>query len=212
MTLYFVHLPKTAGTSLIEAWKRARLKTQWASHYVLGPDYSSDLHKIKNVAPVIHVLHGHYPWIGEGYDYCTVLRDPVERVVSLYRYACRHSLPAPKRADTLTEFVRQTQWAQDGMVRQLSGLGLGCKRPVTEEDLSRALQNLSGFKYVSLLSEVQEFCNNVCSRFGARAVEVGRENASPGQDPPSPAELQEVENLNRFDRRLYEGAVSLLGG
>lgn len=117
--LVFVHLPKCGGTAL-----HALLLSIAEHHHISRNEFCDDLmlprilfeHK-NSYAPVSHcrVVVGHVAsGLADGYDerfapaYVTVLRDPIERVLSLYNYARRtpehhqHRLFASR---TLSELV-----------------------------------------------------------------------------------------------------------
>lgn len=107
--LVFLHVPKTAGTSLIELLSR-----NFASHEVCR--ITDTNRPISDLAGDIDValaegkrfICGHFPYaavthLGEEIDIVTMLRDPVRRVASLYRF-WRGSDPA-RAASSAGEFA-----------------------------------------------------------------------------------------------------------
>ena len=84
----FVHIPKTAGTSLAR-----RLESHFSSDEICPVRRLSDLDQIRPVEVSRYRLwHGHFgvgdvaPFLGSGWRYVSLLRDPVDRVASLYNY------------------------------------------------------------------------------------------------------------------------------
>jgi hypothetical protein len=111
--LIFLHLPKTAGSTLLRILER-----QYGSDAVLGLYESTFGDEVATLTPEqrgsTRVIAGHFyfgvhqhlwgPW-----SYLTFLRDPVERVVSHYHFVRRqpeHYLYEAALAMSLPEYVR----------------------------------------------------------------------------------------------------------
>ena len=92
-TIIFAHIPKSAGFSL-----NTIMKKQYGNERVLEIDPSKPRKAYLGVAtmPVWsalylraisgHVVWGLHKWLPKSFIYITVLRDPVERVLSFYSY------------------------------------------------------------------------------------------------------------------------------
>lgn len=91
---YFIHIPKSAGTSL-----RAAIVARGAGNVRLRPIYSQADHarllQHRDHIPRNALMFGHFSFglhrviADDTPEYATVLRDPVERVVSLYHHHLR---------------------------------------------------------------------------------------------------------------------------
>lgn len=78
----FIHIQKTAGSTLVDEAKRQFLEPQVSSHGdYLGGEVSDK-----------HFMSGHFgiayaePFLKDRYSF-TFLRDPVDRIISLYNFA-----------------------------------------------------------------------------------------------------------------------------
>ncbi|MBD8873274.1 sulfotransferase family 2 domain-containing protein [Rhodanobacter sp. DHB23] len=129
---YFIHIPKSAGTSL-----RAAMVASGAGNVRLKPIYDrADHEQLLQRPPRLPcdaLLFGHFSFglhrviADDSPEYTTVLRNPVERVISLYHHHHRfpsspyHSLLNERRY-TLSDFVLSglTPETNNEVVRNLS--------------------------------------------------------------------------------------------
>src|SRR5690625_7753957 len=83
--LIFVHIPKTAGGSLISI-----ISSQYNSHEIFRmgfPEVNTATRLNNNIKCVLgHTFYGQHEELGP-HIYITMLRDPIDRVISHYYYA-----------------------------------------------------------------------------------------------------------------------------
>lgn len=142
--LVFLHIPKTAGSTLRQVIRR---------HYPpevicdVPPETWDEVSAAR--LSQIRVLMGHVPFgvherLSVPADYVTLLREPVDRIVSLYYYVVQrgeaHPLHPLVRGRSLDEFVatRHDQLV-NAQVRQLSGID----REPDAAALAQAKRNLA---------------------------------------------------------------------
>ncbi len=231
-TLIFIHIPKTAGTSLrqaigqayepderlylYDAMKRDRAMPR-RDFVVLPEDERAELRFIMGHIPF--GLHQHVPREAR---YVTVLRDPVDRVVSHY-YHYRHvaragdgSRSAEERRLIESEDVSLQEWvfdlrrveADNRLVRYISGRLDVPYGACTDSMLTQALENIEEhFEMVLFAEDMPASVRALGSRLGFFIPMKARANVNlmrPGKTDLDPRVLDRIRELNRLDMRLYE--------
>ncbi|HGG60240.1 MAG TPA: hypothetical protein ENK26_10070 [Gammaproteobacteria bacterium] len=215
--LIFIHLPKTAGTTVREI-----LRSRYGSDAVCGI-YDGDPGFISQEAFAAlppserdqyqiycgHFAYGIHDKITPATQYYAMFRDPVERVVSYYHHAMRHAPVFQGSPVSLMKFLDRQDWQIDNLyTRMISGQ----KAPVgkcSEAMLAQAVDNIEKhFVCVGLQDEFHASIDLLCASLGWKAlpdyaplnIGVGK----PSLDYFSSRELDRIRELNTFDLALYE--------
>ena len=225
---FFVHLQKTAGTTLIR-----RIRQDFPERAVYP--HPSDGDQIARVISVDHLLSvwaargeeiqvvtGHFPLctaelMGEHFITLTVLRHPLDRTISYLRH---HRRRTPADADLTLEEIYDDEFRFNGLIhnhmtKMLSLVpgemrdGALTKVEFTPERLERAKERLAGVDAVGLQEDFEAFCEHLSSRFGWRLPE-----SKPRAERP-PVELStefraRILTDNAHDVELYEYARHLV--
>jgi hypothetical protein len=179
--LFFLHIPKIAGTSLrsylIDQYHAADVfqKRDWSSLN------TSDLDEIGKYS----LIMGHFDYrmiklLPAGYKTATFLREPIARTVSAIQHAMRDSNFRPAQLDiegkTFKEIIRDPEVMKWFANTQVSLLGADCPQDVIIEsyalrkaigaplffmednifDLNLAIKHLKKFSFVGIMEEFDQ--------------------------------------------------------
>lgn len=217
--LLISHVPKTAGSSLkrlvSELWPDSVFAYK-GELSLLEPrlDLLQELRASVNPSIIMgHFSFGAHRFLGVKPRYAIVLREPLSRVVSLYRY--QRSLPnSPfleffKRNYTIREFVSSgiTEMTNNHMCRMIAGVAPDAGKKIQDRWLlEHALHNLKTYyEAVGIQEEIDLFLKRIAEIMGVGKLSMTRENVTLGV----PVELDRdtkntVEEMNALDLELYD--------
>lgn len=221
-TVIYLHIHKTAGTTLQQIIDRqydpAQIWTFGDRHRFddfreLGETQKAGISLLRG-----HMIFGLHEFMPGASTYFTVLREPVERVVS-FLYHIRRRPFEGVRCDhlSLIELLesRQISTMDNGQTRMLAG-GEQYEYPFgecTDELLQVAKRNLrESFSVVGLFEHFDETLLLLQRTFGWQNLYYVRENVSPGRpssDELPVATVDLIAEHNRLDLQLYEYARRL---
>ena len=235
----FLHIPKTAGTTLnsilnhqyppagilkvmMRGMSLVRPKASILSRPLISPSKLRQLKMALARRDGLHALQGHFDMslarlLPPGARFVTILRDPVERAVShYYHYRNLNSDPISPLAQrsTLAQWVSACGLVEmdNGQTRRLAGeMNLPCGQ-VSQDTLERAKTNLRRFAVVGLTERFEESQVLLHHAFHWPMWRYPARNVSPNRPPLgaiSPADLEVVGDCNRFDVKLYQFAAEL---
>jgi hypothetical protein len=223
--LIFLHLPKTGGstfTTLLRWQYRglhpaefARFITEERTFEEIGRLPLEQRARLKLL--VGHFAYGVHEYIPKPCIYVTIVREPIQRVVSLYRYIL--SAPSHHLHQTLTSSsISLEDYVGSGMhhfqtenalTRQLAGRDE--EGDLTPHDLEIAKRNLGGFRAVGLTEAFDESVTLFKRILGWRTPFYFNRNVSkkgPRSDEVASTTLELIRERNAFDLELYEEARS----
>jgi len=220
--VFFDHLPKTAGVA-INLWLVESLGSGCVTPTVIG----SHRDLIRQYGGRYSVISGHIHFqdgdrLDPRYQYITLLRNPVDRVISwLYFVINDHDISHPPYLlDMAKRFIDSDgQDMPDALIGYISNLyvehfcrieGNGAERE--DEKLARALAAIQKYDVVGMYEDMPNFLADVAVLIGIPSPKaIARVNTTtqrPAVDQISAALRERIVDLNRLDMRFYEEVVA----
>lgn len=231
--LIFVHIPKCGGMSLFSGLAET-FGPQIADLYNES-DRTRGKARLKLEDQTKSVYCGHFSfgvheWMNRKTSYVSFVRDPIDRMVSLYQFCLptfkgkfsryrttplaeirRHlelpdffmDFPACIQGDYSPEAFFNSPSAEldNGMVRRFSGKGLS-PEPCTEADYERAIQNIEKFfSFVGITERYEESIARLGELYGLKNLREKKVNVTKPQDV--------VERKTVFSDELMEKIKSM---
>lgn len=220
-TLIYLHIPKCAGTTMMS---------------VLRANYGDGLYRVGNGGgwrqfhkrpaaqrECITCLTGHMPWglcqyVRAPYQHAVMLRNPIDRVVSLYwfvRDSKGHKWHSLARRLSLAEFAVCGAFADldNGMTRWLSGNrrcgSLRSKQPIGDQDLMLAMSHLRACAVVAFVEAFGFSLSRMAETFGWEHTDWQRRMVGKAHRPATVEERQIIAEYDRVDMALYEYGLGL---
>jgi len=235
-TVIYIHIPKCAGSTALgilhPLFKDEEIFRQRGSviqEYGWLRD-KSDEEKMRLRLVCGHMCYGWHEALAEGqpYTYITLLRDPVNRVLSFCRYVERFSWHTMN--EVMLDF--DSDWAKfvssgrcravdNGMVRILCGADQmwqadkrgDMKLPygsITEEHLEMAKENLKRFAVIGITEQFDLFMHQLRAQFGWEVPLAYKSVNSQGrlrkEDYPWHV-YEAIREATRLDQKLYSWAI-----
>jgi hypothetical protein len=226
--IIFLHIPKCAGTTLTEEiLKKKFIPSRTLIFYIHGTEVlmrqleemeNSEKRQIQCIAG--HFAFGIHRYLPQPAQYITILRDPVERVLSHYCYAKRepgHYLYKEVNNGniTLRDYVENFDNIEmdNGQTRILAGIGYGADFGRCGEDLlKKAIENLEKhFVGVGLTERFDDFLHYLHVKLGWEIPVYDKQNVTQNRLKVNEVEektLDVIKKYNRLDNELYQYAVT----
>lgn len=216
--LIYIHIPKCAGSTMMIYLKKYyrihQVKTWWREDW-------------ESISPRAQCVFGHMPFDAANHRYpdankITFLRDPVERVISLYFHVCRkYSHPEHKhfREHTLKELILSEKYAafDNDMVRIIGGMGCIAFQPpaikVSNSFLEQAKRNLHKFDAIGFVETFEQDLTSMAKLFGWDDIAYNKiiVGARPKREDMHPDTVRLIEENTLLDMDLYHYAKRISG-
>jgi len=222
--LFFLHIPKAGGTTFYDIIYRNFAYREVAK--IDGTQIARSIAKlsaqpmaVKNKFACVagHFLYGFHKEFSSDHTYITFLRNPVDRVVSLF-YQIKnvpqhplHDVAVQNGMDIHSFAVSDlTREIDNDQVRRISGSE---NKIITNADLARAIENLEhNFSFVGICEEYDRSLVLLNRRFPGWDIRYLAKNIS-SKEPVSSQQaydktLDQIRGRNSLDSELYSYARS----
>ena len=212
--VFFLHLPKCAGMTLHAVIERQYEPEEiytvpsvsWndRNYQALCDEWNQE-RKARLRIVKGHMAYGwHKAFGGEPYEYITLLRHPIERVLSLYSFINDWHTDYLFKQEGLGVFIRRAVEAHNDMTFWLSGgIGRGARAFI------KAWHVLT--QEICLVGTVETFDQTVdalAKRYGWEVTNYERQNVTPERRRDlSPRDARALLQRNQYDLMLYAYAM-----
>ena len=227
--LIFLHIPKAGGTTLNRIISR-----QYKNNTIfdIGARPYENFQKFSQLSNAkkdkIRYLHGHVPFglfdksLPVTPNYITMLRDPVDRIISHYYHTINRASnmlydDTTSKFMTLEDFASGELFSQipNYQTRFISGIDdvnpFSGKKPVTENILEIAKKNLSEqFEAVGIIEKFDESLMLFKNIMGWKNIYYTKQYVSKKRIPRdaiSRETITAIEQCNQYDIELYRFAI-----
>lgn len=180
-TIYFMHIPKSGGTTIDHIF--LKLFSILKDYHFKRFKYSDGVKKNKLLINEIDISKKYFISGHLDHDFCSnldniykcsIVRDPVSRVISHYKFMVFKLSSTPEKY-TFEMFINnEVKNNRDNLItRHFAGL-LNEKKNILDQDSKQALKNMNSFDLIYTLENWDKFLANLLSKFGLPSILYSR--------------------------------------
>jgi len=215
----FLHIPKTAGTTLTNIISRNYSEVEMAQIYFRGKHHDAIAAAIAN--PQVKIIFGHYTFAEvnpfEGLYHFTFLRHPINQIISHYLHLKYSTDPPHKeliaKAGDFLGFLQLIQGNNLQTRRLVSVYAPAFMQMQESEIVSMAKENIQNMGLVGIAERFNESITILAHDLGWKHLAHRKKNTSKKQMEAQELKARysdEIMAANRIDIELYTFANQLL--
>ncbi|OLS34054.1 sulfotransferase family 2 domain-containing protein [Bacillus sp. MRMR6] len=207
----FMHIPKTGGTTLSEILRQQYVFGEIFDHDSLGGIMKKadqlTIEEKRNIKAVAgHYFYGVHEQFKKSCTYFTMLREPIDRVLSSYYFLRNYKGYERVKNMSLREFVLNEPEAKNLQTLMICGQKL-------HPNLEKAKENLKTFKVVGITELFNESLFLIKKEYGWNNIHYDKRNITKKrlrkQEVPASV-IDLIKQYNQLDLELYEFAKQLI--
>ncbi|WP_020526736.1 sulfotransferase family 2 domain-containing protein [Flexithrix dorotheae] len=228
----FIHIPKTAGTTMIDILSR---QIYFKKFRRVNPTRNTHpkefLSKVEGLLDKellaqenFEIIGGHFgfkahPELSNPEDHFTILRDPVERVISEYYFMKYKGMYYQDLIEgenlSLLDYLHhpETTYLNNLQTRLISGEKYETGELVTQEMYEKALSHLEAFKAIGITENMKDSIALFYQKFGWKRIPYyltsnSNEQKTHRTEIPE-STIKAIEEREKFDIQLYQQALEI---
>ncbi len=218
--IYFLHIPKTGGITLRDIISRQYKRFEICT----VPTLKESKQFLENISELTinqlkfiqgHMKFGIHTVLNKPSKYITFLRDPIQRVISLYTYILQvknhpYNLSTADKTMSIEEFIESGQDSLliNGQTQLISGITVDQNDPLnhSKELLEKAKKNIDDhFTFIGLLEQFDESLLLMKEILNWKTLYYSQANRSKKKDVKVSEETMGLlKSMNELDLELYE--------
>jgi len=216
---FFIHIPKTAGSTMLQIIESQYPKGTVLSFRETRIGNEERACRVTAIGPEIQIVAGHLHYglaqlFGRECRPFTMLRDPTERMISLYYYISREPMHPQHETFKRGEISFETVARRHGRAQACFIAGVRQKDTCPDDELlNRAKHILEKVIVCAGLTERFDESLLVYNRIlGWNVRSYVRANVTknrPAQDSLAPSDIAIIRECSRVDQQLYDFAKGL---
>jgi hypothetical protein len=220
--LIFDHFPKTAGQA-INAWLAETLGNATVTTNLICTH--QEALRLGGKYPIIsgHILFGEEDGLDPRYEYATLLRDPIDRVISWLHFVRNAPRDGqPELHDACTVYLEsEGEILPPQLESHLPNLAVAHYAPIVgthgaddQERVARAFRAIQSYNCVGLYERLEDFIAHLATLIGIPVPEtlakVNVTGARPKLDMISKKLRRNIAEITELDNRLYQLVTELV--